>query len=413
MQKTNTKTLAWITLAVLLLGTLLSTLAIFVGGVNFSNPLPQNPFKNESEIVILLIAPFQIAAAISALKWSFKMFFNEDWETVIVDKTTGKEVGRDKFDGCVTQLMVAIATPILAAVITYMVLYTLIFFFMQVASFVLPFLIPAAMLIVALLYGWFFILKHTPEEPAEMAEEGESLGWLDKAEEFYIRHKGLIVSSFLLIVYLASTIALLVAGFGPEPTASQTEGEYQLDAHHRVEHRGGKAYFVADYGKTGSLQLGEAFVDNSNSDEGLYNRIERTETADCQGEKAYNLNLYMNDEHVGHIYYIPSQPELKAYTIFTPRVSLPNGIHPGMSLREAMEGGEVYATATYYPEKGNFGLEVTSCGRGLMTEEEAKAALTEQALKRCKALSASDRWLSLEAKDFKKSTTVTRLHIYL
>ncbi len=418
MKKKTEKNLLWATLGILILSTLLSALAIFVGGITFSNPLPSNPFDNKSELVMLIIAPFQLLAGFSALMWSLKMFFGEDWETVTYDKN-GREVNRDKFDGCITQLMVAIGVPILAALITYMVLYYLIYLFMQVASFLLPILIPAAMVLVLVLFGWSVLRGSAPEAAPAKEEpvEGEKSGWWSKLTGLVARHKRLIVAGLLTLIYLASAIALLDAGFSLF-SESETDSPHhtdEADAHYTVTKRNGKSYFECDYyGKSGSLQLGKPFVDHSSSDEGFYNRIERTTALDKEGNSCYDLNLYMNDEHVAHIRQKRSERTLTAYTIFTERVSLPNGIHPGMSLHEAMETGEVYATATYYPEKGTFGLEVTSCGRLLLTEKEAMKALSDRGLERCqRELSASNLWLNLEAKDFKKDCKVSRLHISL
>lgn len=422
MKRSTEQILTWITFGILLLSTALSVVAIFVGSIDFSNPLPQNPFDNKSKLVMLIIAPFQLIAVIWALKHAFKMFFGEDWVTVTYDKQ-GREVERDHFDGCITQLMVAIGTPLLAGVITYMVLYYVIFFFMQLGSFLLPFLIPTAMLVVSLLFGWR-MLRNPKEEPVpEVIEKAETTeaaepevnSWMTRLEDLIITYKRPLISTILTLIYLASAIALLHAGFGSQEEKS-TEEDFtvEVDPHHRIIKKFGKSYFICDYGKAGSLQLGAPFVDRSSSDEGLYNRIERKEIIDSNGKTCRELNLYMNDEHVGRLFLNPTNPILNAYTIFTDRVSLPNGIHPGMKLNKAMETDEVYATATYYPEKGEFGVTVTSCGRDLLTEEEALQSLSEYGMEHCqKELSASNRWLRLGPKDFKKSTKVTRLHVYM
>lgn len=219
MKDSTKKTMMWVTTAVLGLATVLSIVAVFVGGVSFSNPLPGNPFDYDGWLH-LLIFPFALVGGFYGLKIGVKQFFEEDWETVTVERDTGKVVNRDRMDGCVNQLFVMLLSPLLGYAIAYAIVYYILYAILAVFSFILPYLILLAM---AAGVGFFYTLvvkaKPTEEEPAAeepqpSEEEPSKFKWLKSAGKWVVRYKGIIIPSLLNVVYLLAAILFLNAGFG-------------------------------------------------------------------------------------------------------------------------------------------------------------------------------------------------------
>lgn len=106
--------------------------------------------------------------------------------------------------------------------------------------------------------------------------------------------------------------------------------------------------WILDDDGVGSLKMLKTFSDMSSSDEGLYNRIEKSRYVDERNLAEFQRYiLFRDNEVVAQFSILGGTAPIDQLIITSPDIALRNGVHAGMSLREAIMQDGVEASIIY------------------------------------------------------------------
>lgn len=408
------KLFALVALVLMSLAAVASIVAVLFGDVKFANPLTGNMFTDHTWLRVLFY-PFAFIGGCYGLYHGVKQLFTEDVVEVTVD-SDGKVVDKNHMNGCIYQIMLLFMMPIAGALISYAIVYYILYLILAVGAFLLPYLLIAAMAFGVIWYGLRYRKIGTVEATAAEPETDETADKTEKTETqgeqkpagrlvsvrssidaFFRAFRSPIISTVLAVAYVVVGSLLVVSGF------------------HLGRTTGGVQTYVVTENGIGSLVFGKPFADNSASGEGLYNRVEKKASDDRYAEAGiYDYTLWMNDEKVAVFTATAASPEIAAVTVYSPRVSLSNGVCPTMPLREAGNKKGVEMTAMY-DEMGEspagYYVSVTCDGASVVLGDETKL-LTEQGRKKCEALSSTNCEIKLQPEDFDRDAKVEALLVF-
>lgn len=389
-----------VTMGLISLSSLCVAVALFIGGVSFSNPLPSNPFDYDG-IFIIFIFPFQIIATLYAIKFAVSDFINTDVAVVTRDKD-GNVVDKDYGEGCMYQLMMVLGVPILAYVLTYVIVYYILYFLFAIGAFIMPYLL---LLVMIALCVWYYLnyikgykdgqesfsapVDNSAEQTSEDRER--KVGILARVILFVERNKTPIISLLLSILYLMIAILFLNAGFG---SSSSNDSDSVVE---RIANGTEKRLFMADHLGFGEIRLGAVFSKVSTPDDFIFNTIEPCNVG---------YNLKFNDEFVAEVQVDENDGKIFRITIYTERALLGNGLHVGMPISEALskEGVTAVVASNYYDD--GYVLEVMS-GNMLIFPVDGIEYLSQEGMDKLNnELTPENPSVSLTAEDFKPEAKV-------
>ena len=412
---------ALVSLVLMSLSAIAAIVAVFVGDVSFANPLTGNMFTDHTWLRVIFY-PVAFAGGCYGLYHGVKQLFTEDVVEVTVD-SSGKVVDKDHMNGCIYQIMQMFLMPVFGAFVAYAIAYYILYVILAVGAFLLPYLLIAAMVFGVVRYALRY--RKMKRQPAPAAEEtaenvqaepesaagqkpvGRMASIRRSIGAFFRAFRNPIVSVVLAVVYIVIGSLMVVSGFHlgrPAATVDPVTGQV-------VEPQ----KFVATADGIGSLVFGKPFADNSNSGEGLYNRVEKKASNDRYAEAGmYDYTLWWNDEKVAVFTVTSASPELYSILVYSPRVSLENGLCPTMSVREAGKKKGVEMTAMYDEMGGSqdsYFISVTCDNANAVFDDESKL-LSDQGRKKCGALNSTNSEIKLQPEDFSKDAKIDALLVF-
>lgn len=214
----------------------------------------------------------------------------------------------------------------------------------------------------------------------------------------------------LLLISVATMALAACSGNKTESTKAETSSDTTVVEENAKQ---ANAAFVLTENGVGSLEMKKPFNDMSKSDEGLYNKVTKESyTDEASGVKVYDYTLYMDDEKVAGFTLAGEKAPIEMLHIYSPRISMANGAHPGMLMRDFVkleganaEGGEGmdwnYEVPVYVGKIFAYGWWMGEGGD----------ILTEQGKSKAGSASMGES-VKLTAEDFLPEVTVTDLCVY-
>lgn len=402
---TNTqRKIAIATLVAVALSLIASLVAIFAGTVLFENPMPKN-FLEYDGWLGLICGACGIGLGGLGLVYGVQQFFNEDVVEVTKDKY-GNVIDENRGNGVVLQIMIMLAAPLLGYMLGTIVSYYILYAILAVVSFILPYLMVVGMVTVGI---WYFLnIYRTLGMPTDADDKDDStddkpapkstiLKILDIVGKFCNAYSMELKSALIALAALFCAATIVVDGFDIK-LRSQQQATESFD-------------FTIMYGGVGTLKLGAEFYDSPSGSAGFYNdiRTERVEGSTDENPE-YIYSLYLDDELVASFQSSPAKNcMVDSYKVHSSRISLPNGVHPGMPLRKALKDDSVKAKATYNGK--GYTISVTSNTYDLISPEAAAKALVKEAHIKCSFLDQFNTSIELTGSDFTKDAVVEFIHI--
>lgn len=165
----------------------------------------------------------------------------------------------------------------------------------------------------------------------------------------------------------------------------------------------------------GSLKNNKPFIDMSQNNDALYNKIKKAAFYDePSGITFDSYTLYLNNTEVANfLQETPTSPILNLI-ITSPYVSLSNGIKIGMSIRDVLDKEGVTASALY-DEMGDTELEalisISFADIELNGYYWGKGELTDSGMKKIRTLTMENKSVNLTKSDFKPESKVSGFYL--
>ncbi len=412
------KSIAIATLVIIALSIAASLFAFFVGTVLFENPLPKKYLEYDGWLN-LLFGACGIYLGWLGLKQGIKQFIEEDVVEVTYDKD-GKVINKDHFQGLIYQIMMVIALPIggycLGAIGSYYICRAI----LGVVSFLIPYLMVAAMAAGAI---WYYIkvyratpqpiVDDTPDDVDDNANISDFMKKIYKVTDVvvdFVRAYSMELKSAaiaLTAIFFATTIVAdgFDISFSHKSEQTQTQGYQEPNDILEVDSQSDNP-FVIKNNKIANIFLGESFADLHSEYSDFYSKV--TTTAKLEenedGDERYCYTLWKGDEKFATINYNLTQQFVEQYTVYSPRIFLPNGINPTMNLRAALYSEGVTAKAIY--QNGGYTIKVTANDYQIISPSKAAEALVEKAKVKIGFLSDMNPTIDLTAEDFDRQAQV-------
>lgn len=371
------------TALLMLLASAFSILGLLSGSVVLSNTLlPANIFLYTGWMCYV----FGVFGIVGFVFGIFVAFHGLTTSDVKSYKVSDGNVTRTS-DGCMAQIMGVFLTPCIMAALAYAISYYLFWGVLEVGAFVLPYLIGLLLIVGVFVYA--------------------IMGWKRK-ETLSVRFQS-ILAGVILVIYGGLTF-LFTSGVSLNDGIKVVEDV--TASHETLLPKVLPKSFVLTKRGVGSLVLGKPFKNMSNSDEGLYNRVEEDSYFDePSGCNIYTYTLYWDNTQIAYFQTVNNKDEsIRQLTIYSPYVSLSNGIKIGMPIREAFKLKGVKGFACYDP------MEETECKYtvGVLCEQinlldlyyGGCDLLTETANSKASNLDYINDTMNLHANDFKPDAKV-------
>lgn len=295
----------------MLMATAWAFIGLLNGSVTFDNEiLPGNMFVYEGWMTYLF-AFFAAIGFVWGIIFALKGLTGRDIKSVEISA----EGTRETSDGCLAQLAGALISPLLFGVIGYALSYYLIFFVLEFSSLMLPYIIGIILIVLLVLYVIFVWCRVDGLKP-----------WI------------LII---MLVVALAIYVTLAIfLSRGVNMSNAVAGSANKIMESMKPKEITAKTFKLTPQ-RVGSLQLGRPFTDMSSSEEGLYNKVKIDSFEDPTSEtgQVYGYELYWNDERVASFSLSKKGNNLDRIYFYSSRIIIPNDIHLGMPIREAIPKG--------------------------------------------------------------------------
>lgn len=170
-----------------------------------------------------------------------------------------------------------------------------------------------------------------------------------------------------------------------------------------------KSFIVTKDG-VGSLKKHEPFVDMSQSEEGLYNKVKKASYYDEPSAMTFDsYTLYLNDVEVATFLQETPTSSILNLRITSPYVSLSNGIKIGMLVKDVLDKEGVTASASF-DEMGETELgaliSINFEGIELTDSYWDKEGLTANGMKKIHSLTIDNSSVNLDKSDFKHESKI-------
>lgn len=151
----------------------------------------------------------------------------------------------------------------------------------------------------------------------------------------------------LFLISLAALMLVACKGNKAQSTDAGNMPDATSASSNEAQANDAKTFVMTEDG-AGSLKMMQPFKDMSESDEGLYNKVEQDSWVDeASGMTVYGYTLYQDEEKVAGFSLTGAEAPIVMLHIYSPRISMPNGARTGMLMRDFMklkgakaEGGE-------------------------------------------------------------------------
>lgn len=151
----------------------------------------------------------------------------------------------------------------------------------------------------------------------------------------------------LFLISIATMMLVAFNGNKAKSANSETSADSVSVAESAAQANDTKTFILTEEG-VGSLKMMQPFKDMSKSDEGLYNKVKKESFVDeSSGMTVYDYTLYRDEEMVAGFSLTDAKAPIVMLHIYSPRISMTNGIRTGMSMRDFVkqegakaEGGE-------------------------------------------------------------------------
>lgn len=151
----------------------------------------------------------------------------------------------------------------------------------------------------------------------------------------------------LFLISIATMMLVACNGNKAKSANSEIPSDSVSVAENAVQTNNAKTFVLTEEG-VGSLKMMQPFKDMSKSDEGLYNKVKKESYVDeSSGMTVYDYTLYWDEERVAGFSLNGAKAPIVMLHIYSPRISMANGVRTGMSMRDFMklegakaEGGE-------------------------------------------------------------------------
>ena len=404
------------TLVIIALSIAASLFAFFVGTVFFENPLPKKYLEYDGWLN-LLFGACGIYLGWLGLKQGIKQFIEEDVVEVTYDKD-GKVVDKDHFQGFIYQLMMLLLFPIggycLGAIGSYYICRAI----LGVVSFLIPYLMVAAMAAGAI---WYYIkvyrvapqpiVDDTPDDVDDNANISDFMKKIYKVTDVVVDFARaysmeLKSAAFALIaIFFAATIVCdgFNISFNRESEQNQTQGYQEPNDILEVDSQDDP--FVIKDNNIANIRLGESFADLHSEYADFYSKVTSSPLEENEdGDERCCYTLWKGNEKVATINYNRTQQFVEQYTVYSSRIFLPNGINPTTNLRAALYSEGVTAKAIY--QNGGYTIKVTANDYQIMSPSKAAEALVDKAKVKIGFLSDMNPTIDLTAEDFDQKAEV-------
>ncbi len=293
---------------VLLLCIAWTFVAMLNGSFVLENSLPINMFAYDGWMIYIFI-PFAVIGVLFGIFCVFHGLFysKKELKTYEVSLDTGEV--HETLDGCFVKLFAIFVMPVICGWMGYAIGYYLVYIVVEFSVMLLPYIIGGLLLVIAVVFAIFSWNRME-----------------DMKLSMFITMQVLISAVYIgLAIFLSGNVN--VGGIVADKiTEMATTKEVRP-----------KNFTLSPTG-AGGLRVGQTFTDMSDSDEGLYNRVEKNKR-DWDGDTYYDVNLYWDDENVATISYCSASPVPEYVMFYSNRVTLPQGIKTGMPVREAIKKG--------------------------------------------------------------------------
>lgn len=414
-QKTQ-KSIAIATLVIIALSIAASLFAFFVGTVLFENPLPKKYLEYDGWLN-LLFGACGIYLGWLGLKQGIKQFIEEDVVEVTYD-SNGKVVDKDHFQGLIYQIMMVIALPIggycLGAIGSYYICRAI----LGVVSFLIPYLMVAAMAAGAI---WYYIkvyratpqpiVDDTPDDVDDNTNISDFMKKIykvtdvvvDFARAYSMELKSAAVA--LIAIFFATTIVADGFGISFSHKSEQTQAQGYQEPNDILEVDSQDDPFVIKDNNIANIRLGESFTDLHSEYADFYSNVTSSPLEENEdGDERCCYTLWKGNEKVATINYNRTQQFVEQYTVYSSRIFLPNGINPTTNLRAALYSEGVTAKAIY--QNGGYTIKVTANDYQIISPSKAAEALVEKAKVKIGFLSDMNPTIDLTAEDFDQKAEV-------
>lgn len=299
----------------------IATVWVFIGlengSIAFENELlPGNMFVYTGWMVYLFGA-FALFGFVWGIIFAIKGLTNKDIKSVEI---SAKGV-RETSDGCLAQLAGALISPLLFALFAYALSYYAVFLVLEFCSKFFPYIVCAVLLVLLAFYAIFVWNRAGELKPRAI----------------------ITIQAVALAIYIVLAIFL---SRGVDVPGVVADGTGKIVESVKPKEVTAETFNLTPKG-VGSLQLGKPFSDMSDSEEGLYNRVEISSFEDPCSEtgKAHDYHLYWNDELVASFCLSKKGNALDRIYFYSSRITISNGLHLGMPVCEAIRKGvKVFAS---------------------------------------------------------------------
>ena len=404
------------TLVIIALSIAASLFAFFVGTVFFENPLPKKYLEYDGWLN-LLFGACGIYLGWLGLKQGIKQFIEEDVVEVTYDKD-GKVVDKDHFQGFIYQLMMLLLFPIggycLGAIGSYYICRAI----LGVVSFLIPYLMVAAMAAGAI---WYYIkvyraapqpiVDDTPDDVDDNANISDFMKKIYKVTDVVVDFARaytmeLKSAAFALVaIFFAATIVADGFGISFSHKSEQTQTQGYQEPNDILEVDSQDDPFVIKDNNIANIRLGESFADLHSEYADFYSKVTSSPLEENEdGDERCCYTLWKGNEKVATINYNRTQQFVEQYTVYSSRIFLPNGINPTTNLRAALYSEGVTAKAIY--QNGGYTIKVTANDYQIISPSKAAEALVEKAKVKIGFLSDMNPTIDLTAEDFDQKAEV-------
>lgn len=223
-------------------------------------------------------------------------------------------------------------------------------------------------------------------------------------------------------IFMINLIAIAMCLFSCSNSKKQANVDPSV-VQAEVEANAGVKPFILTEDGVGSLRMKHPFKNMSDTDEGLYNKVEKgTFYYEPAAMKLQTYTLYCDDVEVANFMLEKQLSPIEELTVTSPYVSLENGVKVGMPLREAVTKKGMEAMIMY-DEMFDQGIVYIAYGKNLRINvvNEELDDLTEQTKMKALAMTANGdlaktselegKSIQLTPEDFKPEAKVACFYI--
>lgn len=193
----------------------------------------------------------------------------------------------------------------------------------------------------------------------------------------------------LILIGIATTMFIACSNKAKSVNSDSSSDSVSI-AESSLQSDNAKTFILTEEG-VGSLKMMQPFKDMSKSDEGLYNKVEKDSYVDeSSGITIYDYTLYWDEEKVAGFTLNGAKAPIVMLYVYSPRISLENGMKTGDALHYFLKVDGVKAKAEEdVMGESEFGYEAWIAlgkicvygwwsGEDILTEQgKAKAATAE------------------------------------